>query len=149
MEQDRAMIVSSIGRRLEVKIDFSQISPCDVARPFGGSISLESVTRGLAFSERVTGTSRATEIFWKYANYQLASFLWHCARFCDRYCFSSHGVSFLHPPAPYPGFQGRSRRSFNSNPIVSIRSNGRISLSALSRTTCHSELLSLFALMIR
>lgn len=28
---------------------------------------------GLAFSERVTGTSRATEIFWKYANYQLVS----------------------------------------------------------------------------
>lgn len=41
---------------------------------------------GGAFSERVTGTSRAAEIFWKYANYRLVSFLWHCARFCDRYC---------------------------------------------------------------
>lgn len=39
----------------------------------------------LAFSERVTGRSRAVEIFWKYANYQLVSFLWHCAGFYDRY----------------------------------------------------------------
>lgn len=39
----------------------------------------------LAFSQRVTGRSRAVEIFWKYANYQLASFLRHCAGFYDRY----------------------------------------------------------------
>lgn len=38
-----------------------------------------------------------SKIFWKYANYQLVSFLWHCAGFYDRYCLAVHLVSRFCP----------------------------------------------------
>lgn len=69
----------------------------------------------LAFSERVTGRSRAVEIFWKYANYQLVSFLWHCAGFYDRYdCLLSSRFTLSRAFVPCsfvplcPGFQACS-----------------------------------------
>lgn len=65
----------------------------------------------LAFSERVTGRSRAVQIFWKYANYQLVSFLWHCAGFYDRLVSSRFTLSRRFVPSFVslcPGFQACS-----------------------------------------
>lgn len=69
--------------------------------------------RASHFRNELPGTSRATEIFWKYANYQLVSFLWHCARFYDRYCLLSPWFTLSGRFVPSsltlcPGLQGCS-----------------------------------------